>query len=159
MLVTLPKDIKPFERVVAEVLWPKSDQEMNSAIPETLRLEVGEARKCFKNAAYTATVVMVRRTLEGICVEHGMKGPLFKALAEMEKTGLIEGRLLEWAQALRTLGNEGAHFTGHQVSREDAEDSLAFAEAILNYMYVFSEQFTEFKKRREAPPEGPNNEA
>lgn len=140
---------------MAEVLWPRSVQEMNSAIPEALRLEVGEARKCFKNAAYTATVVMVRRTLEGVCAEHGLKSStLVKALAEMEKTGLIEGRLLEWAQALRILGNEGAHFTGHRVSREDAEDSLAFAEAILNYMYVFSEQFTEFKKRRQSSNTG-----
>ena len=127
---------------------------MNHAVPESLRLEHIEAKKCFKNGAYTAAVVMVRRTLEGVCVEHGIKGmPLFKALTQLQNTGLIEGRLLEWAQALRVLGNEGAHFTGNRVARQDAQDALALAEAILNYMYVFSEQFTEFMKRRqEAEP-------
>jgi len=125
---------------------------MSKTIPETLRREVGEAQACFRGAAYTATVVMVRRTLEGICAEHGLKSyPLFKSLGQMKEQGLIDGRLLEWAEALRSLGNEGAHFTGNAVSREDAQDSLTFAEAILNYLYVFSEQFAEFKKRCRSP--------
>lgn len=92
---------------------------------------------------------MVRRTLEGVCSENGIsKGPLIKALQQMAADGLIEGRLLEWAQELRVLGNEGAHFTGRRVAREDAQDALALAEALLDYLYVFSAQFAEFKKRR-----------
>ena len=79
-----------------------------------------------RGAAYTATVVMVRRTLEGICAEHGLKVyPLFKALHQMKEQGLVDGRLLEWAEALRSLGNEGAHFTGKVVSKEDAQDSTS----------------------------------
>jgi hypothetical protein len=66
----------------------------------------------------------------------------------MKESDLIDGRLLEWAQALRILGNEGAHFTGRRVSRVDAEDALAFGAAILNYLYVFSEQFSGFMKCR-----------
>ncbi len=94
---------------------------------------------------------MVRRTLEGVCAENGIKKqPLIRALQEMKGGGLIEGRLLEWAEELRVLGNEGAHFTGRRVSREDAQDALALAEALLDYLYVFSAQFTEFKQRREA---------
>jgi uncharacterized protein DUF4145 len=92
---------------------------------------------------------MVRRTLEGVCVQHGIRDvPLVKALKRMQEDGLIEGRLVEWAQALRVLGNEAAHFTGTRVTIEDAKDALALAEAILNYMYVFTEQFNEFMKRR-----------
>jgi hypothetical protein len=34
------------------------------------------------------------------------------------------------------------------VSREDAQDALALAEALLDYLYVFSAQFAEFKQRR-----------
>ena len=45
-------------------------------------------------------------------------------------------------------GNDGAHFTGRRVSREDAQDALALAEALLDYRYVFSAQFAEFKTRR-----------
>jgi hypothetical protein len=59
--------------VTPKIVWPQLDSELSSAIPEPLRLEVGEARMCFRNGAYTATVVMVRRTLEGICAEHGLR--------------------------------------------------------------------------------------
>ena len=153
MLISHPKDETAakynFKRI-NKMLWPVSVREFSSTIPESLRLEHKEARACFNNAAYTATVVMVRRTLEGVCSENGVKkAPLISALKEMQNQGLIEGRLLEWAQELRVLGNEGAHFTGRRVSREDAQDALALAEALLDYLYVFSAQFAEFKRRRQ----------
>ena len=151
MLITHPQDEKNKRSFLRnnKRIWPTSDREMSSKIPESLRLEHKEARSCFKIAAYTATVVMVRRTLEGVCSENGVsKTPLIKALQQMQTDGLIEGRLLEWAEALRVLGNEGAHFTGQRVAREDAQDALALAEALLDYLYVFSAQFDEFKKRR-----------
>ena len=136
-------------RANATVLWPQTDRTLSKTIPESLRLEHNEARTCFRNGAYTATVVMVRRTLEGVCAEHNVKDmTLVRALEEMKNKGLIEGRLLEWAQELRVLGNQGAHFTGKQVPRADAEDALALAEALLDYLYVFSAQFDAFKERR-----------
>jgi len=48
------------------------------------------------------------------------------------------------------LGNEAAHFTGKPVSRQDAEDALTLAEALMDYLYVFSAQFDNFCKRRKA---------
>ena len=151
MFIRMPWESgKPVSRK-AEVLWPAPPRQLNAAIPEALRRENEEARKCFKAASFTATVVMVRRTLEGVCIEQGItKKPLFKALEEMRDKGLIEGRLFEWAESLRVLGNEGAHYTGNRVSREDASDALAFSEAILDYLYVFAAQFEDFKKRRQS---------
>jgi Domain of unknown function (DUF4145) len=143
-----------------KVLWPSPIREMSSKIPESLRLEHKEARSCFSTAAYTATVVMVRRTLEGVCAENGVRiQPLIKALQKMQTEGLIEGRLLEWAEGMRVLGNDGAHFTGRRVSREDAQDALALAEALLDYLYVFSAQFAEFKQRRDGRTFSEGNEA
>jgi hypothetical protein len=131
-------------------VWPTPLRSVSEIVPGTLLREQQEAQKCLKAGAYTAAVVMVRRTLEGVCVQHGItKKPLQKAFQEMQETGLIEGRLLEWAQELRILGNEGAHFSGRAVSRQDAEDSLALAEALLDYLYVFSAQFEKFKQRRQ----------
>ncbi|SRR6266567_1962626 len=68
MLIFHPKDEEKSYRYRrgAKMLWPISSREMSPTIPESLRLEHKEARSCFKNAAYTATVVMVRRTLLGI---------------------------------------------------------------------------------------------
>ncbi|MFD8896350.1 DUF4145 domain-containing protein [Streptomyces ardesiacus] len=111
-----------------------------------------EARKCFSVKAYTAAVAMVRRTLEGVCkdqnVQQGGRAKLFQMLEALKSAGKIDGRLFEWAQALRVLGNEGAHFTGVEVTREDASDSIDLAEALLDYLYVLSAQFDEFKARR-----------
>jgi hypothetical protein len=125
------------------------ERHLSDTVPESLRQEHSEARACFNAKAYTATVVMVRRTLEGVCADHGItRKPLYAALGEMKSTGLIEGRLLEWAQELRALGNDAAHFTGRSVSRQDAKDALSLAEALMDYMYVFTAQFEQFQARR-----------
>lgn len=151
----LNKDFQEVYRSpIATVIWPVLERSLSSAIPEDIRREHTEARACFKANAYTATLVMVRRTLEGVCSGHGVTAkPLFKALADMQDKGLIEGRLLDWAQELRVLGNEAAHFTGKSVSRQDAQDALELAEALMDYLYVFTARFNEFKNRRSNPSE------
>ncbi|MCX5303725.1 MULTISPECIES: DUF4145 domain-containing protein [Streptomyces] len=136
------------------VIWPKQQRALSPKVPQALRREHEEARQCFSSKAYTATAVMVRRTLEGVCIDQGISSagsrpkPLFKMLEQMKDDGKIDGRLFEWAQELRVLGNQGAHFTGTSVSREDAADGLALAEALLDYLYVLSAQFDAFKARR-----------
>ena len=66
----------------------------------------------------------------------------------MKADGLIDSTIAEWADALRILGNEGAHYTGNPVPRDDAEDALAFAEALLDHVYVLRKRFEDFAKRR-----------
>lgn len=120
----------PWDRL--EPIWPNPHgRELSDSIPEALRREHSEARACLKAKAYTAVAVMVRRTLEGVCADQGVtrRQPLVASLRELHQQGRIEGRLLEWAEALRVLGNQGAHYTGVQVSREDATDALVLAEA------------------------------
>lgn len=130
-------------------VWPEPPRRLSKAIPSALRSEQNEARKCFEAQAYTAAVVMVRRTLEGVCYEHSVKErTLADSLKMMEKSGLLDSRLVEWAQELRVVGNEGAHYTGEQVPREDAQDALAFSEALLDYVYVLAAKFEDFRERR-----------
>jgi hypothetical protein len=129
------------------VMYP-APQRISPAVPQPLRNEWEEARTCLDAKAYTACAVMVRRTLEGTCKDQGVKAKnLAKALQELRDQGLTEGILAEWADALRVLGNQSAHFTGREVSREDAEDSLAFAEALLDHLYVLRRRFAQFQKR------------
>jgi hypothetical protein len=63
-------------------------------------------------------------------------------------------REIRQADELRVLRNQGAHYTGTQVSREDAADAIALCEAVLDYTYVLTARFEEFKKRRAAKPAG-----
>jgi Domain of unknown function (DUF4145) len=121
---------------------------LNPDIPIALRREWEEAKTCLDAKAYAACAVMTRRTLEGTCKELGVKEKnLAKALKGLQAKGLIDGMLAEWAKALRVAGNRGAHFTGEPVSREDAENSLAFTEALLDHVYVLRKRFEEFKRR------------
>lgn len=137
-------------------VWPGAERQLSFAVPSALRDEHEEARACFQAKAYTAAAVMVRRTLEGVCAEHGVKErTLARALQAMHDKDLLDRRLLEWAEALRVLGNAGAHYTAERVKREDAQDALAFAEALLDYLYVLQAKFEEFKSRRTAPSRAP----
>lgn len=133
------------------VTWPTRVRALSPKVPEALRLECQEAQTCFQHGQFKAAVVMVRRTLEGVCHDHGVaraRDNLVSSLRELVAQGKLDKSLAEWADELRVLGNEGAHFTGKAVSREDASDALYFIEALLDYLYALSAQFAEFKKRR-----------
>jgi hypothetical protein len=131
-------------------LWPWEEGMLNDAIPEPLRAEHRQARACFKAKAYTAAVVMVRRTLEGVCEDHAIQEKtLARSLEEMAQRKLLDGQLVEWARELRVLGNVGAHYTGKTVEARDASDAIDLAEALLDYVYVFSRRFRAFRDRRQ----------
>jgi hypothetical protein len=134
--------------------WPGAVRPLSAEVPPALREEHVEARKCLDAKAYTAAVVMVRRTVEGVCAHHNVsERTLQKSLIKMRDEGLLDQRLLDWANALRGLGNEGAHYTGKHVSREDALDALSFSEAMLDYLFVLTAKFQEFTARRAAQAE------
>ncbi len=132
-------------------VWPTSPRTLHAAIPQNIREGVTEARKCFEAGAFLATTVMVRRVLEGFSADHGVshKKTLHRALQELVECDVIDARLLEWADGLRLLGNVGAHFTDEMVTKQDASDALDLIEAMLDYVYVFSAKFEQFKARRD----------
>lgn len=120
------------------------------SIPRELLGELADARTCFNARAYTATVVMVRRTLEAFCATQGYEGQsLHKSLKAMEEDGRLDPAFCKWAHDLRVLGNEGAHFTGKPVKRNDASDALGLARALLEYRYVLTAQYEQFVRRRQ----------
>ena len=155
-LLKCPNCEKPFltdndEIWGQSVLYPLADNRVNPKLPVPLKSAYSEAISCFKSKAYTATVIMCRKTLEGICVEHGVKGNnLVSSLKVLKDKGVIENRLFEWADALRISGNEAAHDVTVTVSPEDARDILEFTNALLEYVFTFRDKFEEFKKRRSA---------
>lgn len=131
-------------------VWPTSQRTLHEGIPRAVRAGVIEARKCFEAGAFLATAVMVRRAIEGLCADQGAKHKtLHRSLRELVQRNVIDERLLEWADGLRALGNVGAHFTDQAaVSKQDASDALDLIEAMLDYVYVFSTKFEQFKARR-----------
>jgi len=136
-----------FDKDEPSLIYPER-RRLSTDVPAPLRREWEEAFTCFEAKAYTAATVMVRRTLEGTCKEQGMtKRTLAENLKELQAQGLINDTLAQWADALRVVGNAGAHYTGRSVSREDAEDALHFAEALLDHSYVLRKRFEQFQQR------------
>lgn len=130
-------------------VYPPQERQLSNDIPERLRSTLDEARRCFRAKAYTATVAMTGRTLEGACDLHGVnEGVLYRSLEKMKEKGFIDGRLSEWADTLRGVRNAAAHFNDDDISRQDAEDALAFGEALLDYLYVLTARFDALKARR-----------
>jgi len=86
-------------------LYPPPDDILSPGIPKGVRQSHSEALRCFKAQAHSATAIMCRRTLERACAEHGINEQnLAESLAAMKAEGLIEARMLEWADALRIAG-------------------------------------------------------
>jgi hypothetical protein len=130
-------------------VYPARERQLSPMIPEQLRQIHEEARACFNAQAYTAAAVMAGRTLEATCVLNGVEVKnLHQALQKMRNDGLIDGRLWEWADTLRTVRNSAAHYDGNSVSKQDSDDALAFSEALLDYLYVLSARFNALKERR-----------
>jgi Domain of unknown function (DUF4145) len=128
---------------------PPRDRPLSLQIPEPLRRVHDEARACFRVKAYTAAAVMCGRTLEGSCALHGVKERTLQAsLVKMKEQALIDGRLWEWAETLRGVRNAAAHFGGDAIAKQDAEDLIAYNEALLDYLYVLSARFTALIARR-----------
>ena len=143
-----------FDKDAPEIVFP-AQRHLSWEVPQALRREFEEAQACFKAKAFEATVVMVRRVLEGTCKENNVQErTLVKSLEKLKADGLVDVTLAEWADALRILGNEGAHYTGKQVPRDDAEDALAFAEALLDHIYVLRKRFEVFAARRASKKSG-----
>jgi hypothetical protein len=130
-------------------LYPAQDTRVNPALPQPIQVSFGEALACLKARAYTAAAIMCRKTLEGICSEHGVvTRNLGSGLKELRDKGLIENRLYDWADALRISGNEAAHDVKVTISADDARDIVEFTNALLEYVFTFRDKFEKFRTRR-----------
>lgn len=136
-------------------VFPPRDRQLSWSTPKTIKNAFNEAVTCFNSKAYTASAIMCRKTLEGLCAEHGAKATnLSLSLKKLRDKEIIENRLFEWAEALRTLGNEAAHGVDCIINREDAQSTLDFTEALVQYVFAYQDRFELFKRRRaEAVPQ------
>lgn len=131
------------------LLFPSGDLRVNPSAPRDIQAAFEEACSCYRAQAFTASAIMCRKTLEGICATHNMsERTLAASLKKMKEDGLIDDRLFEWSDSLRVAGNEAAHGVGLSIAQPDAKDILEFTNAILDYLFSYRDRFEQFKKRR-----------
>ena len=132
-----------------QLVFPTSDLRVNPKAPHDIREAFDEACNCYRASAFTASAIMCRKTLEGICAAHGVsERTLATSLKKMHERSLIDDRLFEWSDLMRVAGNEAAHGVGLSIDQADAKDILEFTNAIMDYLFSFRDRFEEFKKRR-----------
>ncbi|MEN6620458.1 MAG: DUF4145 domain-containing protein, partial [Smithella sp.] len=133
-------------------LWPKQESHVDYDIPAIARNSLIEARICYKAKAYSASVVMSGRTLEGVCKHHSAKSTNLSAgLKELKEKGIIDERLFKWGEELRKHRNIGAHVSDTKITKADAKDLLDFVSAICEYVFVLTEKFNKFMERKSKP--------
>jgi len=131
-------------------LWPEPERHLNWILPDLVRSSLEEAEKCYKTKAYNACAVMCGKALESICSEYKTKNKvLVGGLRELLDKQIIDKKIYEWGEALRKHRNIGAHVTVEKISKEDAKDLLDFANAICNYVFILTDKFEKFMKRKE----------
>ena len=131
--------------------WPDPYYFLPRALPSVIRDSVHEAERCFKAKAYTATAVMCGRALEGICRHFNTKSKYIgKGIEELRDNKIIDSRLYEWSLELKKLRNIGAHAGEETIERQDAEDIITFVRSIVEYVFMLSWRFDNFKARKNA---------
>lgn len=106
-------------------------------IPDEIRRDLDEAKRCYSVAAYRACAVMARRSMQTACIEQGAaKGNLVSQLHELEASGIITKSLKEWGDAIRWVGNDAAHPNEDDLMQEDAEAILNLAEQFMHTLYI-----------------------
>jgi hypothetical protein len=77
-----------------------------------------------------------RFSLDFVCVVLQPTARPRRAAAQI-RFNPVETRLFEWAEELRTMGNEGAHGVESVISREDANDTVESQEALIEDVFTY----------------------
>jgi len=131
-----------------ERVWPSPIRGYEPSVPSLVSKSLEEAQRCFQASAYLACAVMCGRAIEAICTEKTGKSNLASGLKQMREDNAIDQRLYNWGEALRKERNVGAHANHASGNRQDAKDLLDFAWAFVDYVFVLSEKFDAYERRK-----------
>ncbi len=126
-------------------------------IPERIRSNLEEAITCHAEGCYIASAIMVRRTLEELCKDKGIKADNLKQRVKGLKTVVVlPPGLLGALDELRLLGNDAAHLESKDydnVGIEEVDAVIEVTKEILKGVYQMDtlvEKLKKFKKPKKA---------
>ncbi len=110
-------------------------------IPDRIKHSFDEALICHGNNCFIASAIMIRKTLEEICVDKSSEGKnLFNRIENLKSKIVLPKELIDGMQELRLLGNDAAHIeanTFEQIGKEELEISIEFTKEILKAVYQY----------------------
>lgn len=126
ILITHPSDTIPFDK---------------ENIPDKVLNAFTEAIISHSNNCFIASAIMIRKTLEEICLDRGATGKnLYARLEDLGTKIVIPRELIAGMQELRLLGNDAAHIesnTFNEVGKVEVEISIEFTKEILKAVYQY----------------------
>jgi hypothetical protein len=129
-------------------VWPEPEQQIHSNVPNAVCISLEEAKKCYNAKAFMACAVMCGRAIEGISKDKTAAKYLGEGLKKLQTAKIIDEKLFEWGETLRSERNIGAHAGDETISAQNARDVLDFALAITEYVYVLDEKYKAYKDRK-----------
>jgi hypothetical protein len=132
------------------LFYPSSKINFNKEhVPENVLNCFEEAVICHSNNCFTASAIMIRKTLEEICGDRGAKGKnLDERLNSLRGKIVIPEELIEAMHELRLLGNDAAHIeskTFQGIGKEEIEISIEFTKEILKAVYQYESLLTKLR--------------
>ncbi len=163
LIVRCPRDLCDVAFVVYDRLnnrvrrvypFPKtSASDFHQAIPEKMREDFGEARRCWYIDANKGVVVMCRRVLQHITLDKGATGRnLMEQINDMLAKGLITRSLHDAAHEVRYFGNFGAHPQDDSldnISDDDAKIVMDIVNQFLLDLYVRPSETAKLTQKRD----------
>lgn len=123
-------------------------------VPEKIVKVLKEAVDCFSAGHYTASAIMIRRTLEEICAHEGAEGHNLQARIEALKSRVVlPTELLEVMHELRLLGNDAAHVKANsfaEIGQKELEVSIVFTKEIIKALYQYESLLASLRSFKKA---------
>lgn len=130
---------------LGDLVYPESGQ-LHRSVPGTIAEVYKEAYR-IKTLAPNAFAVQLRRAIEALCEDRKAKrGNLQVRLKDLAEKGEIPPVLAEATDALRILGNIGAHGVGESIHPLQTFAINEFFRAVVEYVYVAPSKLREFKR-------------
>ena len=123
--------------------YPPIRLDFNSEnIPKQIVKTFKEALDCHANECFVVSAIMVRRTLEEICLDRGATGNNLKEkIKDLQGKIVLPKELLEAMNELRLLGNDAAHIEAKEyenISNEELSVAIEFTKEILKGIYQYT---------------------
>ena len=139
------------ERIVfvveGKIVFPDVRSEASADLPDEVRENFNEALRSLNVGNPKSAVIMTRTALQAATRQHGAAGKDLKAeIGDLANRHVIPDSLRDWAHELRDGGNLVAHpEPNKKVEAQDAEELIALADSIFDYLYVIP---AEIQRRR-----------
>lgn len=125
-------------------------------IPDGIKASYSEARECFLNNCFTASAIMLRKTLELICEERGAAGQnLKKRIVDVSDKVVIPEPLKKGMDKIRLLGNDAAHVHSRvfgRVGKIELEVTFKFVKELVKAIYQYDSLLDELEALEVKPP-------